>query len=96
MTCVCATGNSNLLAWVTDGSRLEFTSNDRLLTRRNVTGSSAYGILTDRFNENRIQVITSNLTLTASMNDTSLLARCENVDHSTSNAVLIPVLRKYP
>ena len=94
VNCVCATGNSNLLAWVTDGSRLVFTLNDPLLLRQNVTGSSAYGILTDRYNESGIQVIISNLTFTASMDDTSLLAKCENVDRSTSNPAIIPVVGK--
>ena len=71
-----------------------YSINDPPPTRRNVTGSSAYGILTDRYNESGIQVIISNLTLTASMDDTSLLAKCENVDRSTSNPAIIPVVGK--
>jgi hypothetical protein len=94
VTCVCATGNSNSLAWVTKGNRVEFASNVPPGTRLNVTDSNAYGILTNSYNGNRIQVITSNLTLIASMDDTSLLANCENVDRSTSNPAIIPVIRK--
>ena len=92
VTCICATGNSNSLAWVTDGSRLVFSSNDRLLQRRNITGSNAYGILTNRYNGSEIEVLTSNLTLVAAMDDTSLLVMCENVDRSTSNLAIIPVI----
>jgi hypothetical protein len=80
---------------VTDGNRIEFESNVPLGTRMNVPNSNAYGILTGRYNENRIPVISGNLTLTASMGDTSLLAMCENVDRSTSNPAIIPVIRKY-
>ena len=93
MTCVCATGSSNRLAWVIDQNRLEFVSSDPLQTRRDI---NAFGILTNRSNTNRIEVITSNLTVTASKDDTSLQIQCENVDSSTSNPVTIPVLRKYP
>jgi hypothetical protein len=91
VTCVCATGNSNSLAWVTDGNRIEFELNVPLGTRLNVTDSNAYGILTNRYDENRIQVIASSLTLTASVDDTSILVKCENVNRSTSNPAIIPV-----
>ena len=89
VNCACATGSSNTLAWVID--RLEFRSDEPLLTRRSI---DAFGILTNKHNDNRIQVLTSNLTVTASTDDANLLIQCENVDGSTLNAVPVSILRK--
>ena len=89
--CVCATGNSNTLAWSTNRNRLVLTPDDPPLTRLDVSASA---VLTDRSNRSGVVVITSNLTVAASMSDTSLLAMCENVDRSTLNAVSIPVSGK--
>lgn len=92
MTCVCATGSSNTHAWAINENGIEFTSNDPLLTRRDV---NAVGILTNRSNDNRVEVITSNLTVTASTDDTRLQIQCRNVDRSTSSLTTIPVSRKH-
>ena len=72
-------------------NRLEFTSNDPLQTRRSV---NALGILTNRHSDNRIPVISSNLTVTASIDDTNVMIQCENVDGSTLNAFPINISRK--
>ena len=91
VTCVCATGNSNTLAWSTNRNRLVLTSDNPLLTRLDVSTSA---VLTDRSNRSGVVIITSNLTVAASTSDTSLLAICENVNRSTLNAVSIPVSGK--
>ena len=95
VTCVCAIGNSQRLAWAIGGSRAEFTSSDPLMERRDLIGSSTYAILTDRYNRNGIEVTTSSLMVTALVNDTALLIHCENLDRSTSNPAFIPVLREF-
>lgn len=92
LTCVCATGNSNTLAWAIDRNRLEFASSDPLFISHSVDG---FGTLTGRYNRTGVEVITSNLSVTASTEDTRLQIQCENVDGSTSNSITIPVLRKY-
>lgn len=94
LTCICATGNSSALAWMTNGRRLEFTSSDPLLMRRSVLGLSGFAVLTENSNANGVRVIMSNLTLFVSMNlsDISIVLTCENVDHTISNPVILPIV----
>lgn len=91
VTCTCTIGNSNTLAWSNNGNRLMFTSTDPLETRRDVTGSSTFAVLTNNSDTNGIRVITSNFTFIASM--TNILT-CENVDRSTSRSVIAPISGK--
>ena len=93
VTCTCTTGNSNMLAWMINGSRLEFTSNDPLLTRYNVDGSSPFAVLTNSSDTNGIRVIVSNLTFIAS-DSTSNIISCENVDRSMTASTIIPISGK--
>ena len=91
VTCTCTIEKSNTLAWSNNGNRLMFTSTDPLETRRDVTGSSTFAVLTNNSDTNGIRVITSSFTFIASM--TNILT-CENVDHSTSRSVIIPISGK--
>jgi hypothetical protein len=90
VTCTCTVGNSNSFAWTSDGNRVLFTSSDPLLTRRSVTGSSTFAVLTDNSDTNGIRVITSNFTFVASSVGSNVLT-CQNIDRSTSESVIIPV-----
>ena len=98
MTCVCMTGNSNTLAWMIEGSRLEFSADDPPLTRRNVSGSSTTAVLTENSDTNRVRVIGSNLTLSVSMiskfNDPVIILRCVNVDRAMMKPVILPITGK--
>ena len=97
VTCACATGNSNSLAWMTNGSRLQFSSTDSLLTRRNVNGSSIFAVLTGHSNQNGVRVIMSNITVNVSLNssDPEIVLTCTNIDHMISKPVILPVSSKY-
>ena len=70
-----------------------FASADPVETRRDVTGSSTYAVLTDNSDINGIRVITSNLTFIASSSKSNVLT-CENVDLSTTESVITPVTGK--
>ena len=97
ITCTCATGNSSALAWTINGTRLEFVSSYSLMTRRNVPGSNAYAVLTESSDTNGVRVIISNLTLSVSVssNDPSIILTCENVDHTISEPVILPIAGKH-
>lgn len=92
VTCICVTWNSNALNWTTiNGNSLAFSSTEPLQTRRNVTGSSTFAVLTENSNRNGFRVIMSNLTFIASMMNVLV---CENVGQSTRKSVIIPVSGK--
>ena len=94
LTCFCATGNSSALAWMINGTKQEFTSNDPLLISRGVLGSSGSAVLIENSDRSGMRVITSNLTLLVSMDfrDSSIILTCENIDRTMSEPVIIPVL----
>ena len=91
VTCTCATGNTNALAWIIDGSRIEFTSSDPLLTRRTVSRSNASAVVTENSDRNGVRVIMSSLTVSARMTSMIILT-CENVGQTVTNLSLFPTL----
>lgn len=93
VTCTCRTGNSNTLVWMTDGSRLEFASNDPLMTRRDVNSSSTFAVIAENSDRNGVRVIVSNLTFITPKSMSSVVM-CENVDRSSTESVFIPVSGK--
>ena len=93
VTCVCITGNSTSLAWMSNGTRLIFASNDTLLTRRVVPGSSTFAVLTENSHVNGIRVMMSNITVTVSSNDPEIILTCENVDHTITEPIIVPTTR---
>lgn len=90
VTCTCITGNSTSLAWMNNGNRLVFASNDALLTRRDVPGSSAFAVLAENSNVNGIMVIMSNITVTVSTNHPEIILTCESVDRTTVEPIIVP------
>ena len=93
LNCICATGNSNALAWRVNGNRLEFMSSDPPSTRRNVPGSSTFALLTESSNMNGTRVIMSNLTIIGSSDD--IILTCQNVDQSITEPFIAPITGKY-
>ena len=93
VTCICVTGNSTSLAWMSNGNRLLFMSSDPLLTRRNVSGSNGYAVLTESSIVNGIRVIMSNITVSASSNDPEIILTCENADRNMIEPIIIPTTR---
>ena len=91
VTCTCTTWNSNTLVWTNNGNSLIFTSNDPLMTRRNVDGSSTSAVLTDSSDRNGIRVIMSNITFISAINN---VLSCQNVDRSTTRFVIVPISGK--
>ena len=93
VTCLCATGDSQALAWSIDGTRLEYTSNDLLLERLNIAGSSTFAVLTENTEVNGIRVIMSNLTLSVFSKD--VILTCENVDQMMTQPIIVPIAGKH-
>ena len=100
MTCTCRTGHSNTTAWSSDefigqgGARLELASDDPLQTRRNVTNSSTFAVLTDSSDLSGVVVLTSFLSFAASRNSDNILI-CENVDLQSSYPIIVPMSSEY-
>ena len=92
ITCICATGNSNALAWTINGSRLEFMSNNASLTRHDIPGSSGFAVLTENSIVNGIRVIMSNITLSVFSSD--IILTCQNVDQSMTEPIIVPIIGK--
>ena len=63
VTCAYATGNSRALAWMTEGNTLTFFSNNSLLMRHDVSGSSTFAVLIENSDASGVRVIMSNLTV---------------------------------
>ena len=89
--CSCATGNSSTHAWITNGTRIVFTSDDRLGIGRDVPGSSTYAVLTESSDRNGVRVIMSNITVSASKESNNIILTCENVDSTMTEPVIIPI-----
>ena len=85
VTCTCMSGLSMMHSWISDeyigrNRQLDFTSNDTVGTRHNVTGSNTFAELVNVSNENNIFVITSNVTVKAERSDGPVVLMCVNVD----------------
>lgn len=93
ITCVCATGNSNALAWTVNGTGVEFSSNDALLAIRDIPGLSGFAVLTENSIVNGIRVLMSNITLDVSSSDITLT--CQNVDQSVRTPITVPIIGKW-
>lgn len=95
MTCVCATENSNALAWKINGPKIEFTADDYLLTRHNVHDSSAFAVLSGNSVTSGVRIIKSNLTFITSTNHCDLsVVECENVDRATLKYLVLSTAGK--
>ena len=91
VTCICVTGNSTSLAWMSNGNRLSFTSSDPQMTRQNV--SNGFAVLTENSIVNGIRVIMSNITVSVSSSDPEIILTCENVDRNMIEPIIIPTTR---
>ena len=97
VTCTCTTAHSNTIAWSSDEQddmQLEFASVEPVTTRRNVTNSSTFAVLTDSSDVNGVVVLMSDLTFIASENPANLLT-CLNSDLQSSRSIIVPVYSKY-
>ena len=92
VTCVCATANSSALVWTFNDTRLNFTSNNATLSRRDLPGSNGFVVLTENSIVNGIRVIMSNITVSASSSDVTLT--CENVDQNMIEPITVPTIGK--
>ena len=61
--------------------------------RHDVTGSNAFAMLTESSDRNGVRVIMSNLTV--SIPTSEIVLTCVNVDHTTSESVIVPAAGKY-
>ena len=92
VTCTCTTGNSNILAWMINGSEIQFMSGDPLWIRQNISESSSFATLTEDSNVNGIRVIMSNLTFSVSSDD--IVLSCQNVDRTITKPFIVPTAGK--
>ena len=92
VTCVCATANSSAQAWTFNETRLDFTSNNGTLSRHNLPGSNGFAVLTENSIVNGIRVIMSNITVSASSSNVTLM--CGNVDQNMIEPITIPMIGK--
>ena len=92
VTCTCITGNSDSLAWTSNGNTLSFTSTAAVPMRQNVSGSNQFAVLTENSDVNGIRVIMSNFTINVSSDVSDIILTCENVDHAITEPIIIPVI----
>ena len=90
---MCATGNSNALTWMVNGTSLEFSSDNASLTMLAIPESSGFAVLTENSIVNGIRVLMSNITLNVSSSD--VILTCQNVDQSMIMPFIIPTNGKY-
>ena len=64
-------------------------SNDSVLTRRNISTSNSFAVLTENFDMNGTRVIVSNLTVSASSED--IVLTCQNVDRTITTPLIVPI-----
>ena len=77
---------------MSNGNRLLFTSTDAVPTRRNVSRSNQFAVLTENSDMNGIRVIMSNFTINLSSNDSDIMLTCQNVDRAMTEPIIIPII----